>query len=103
MLNGVGGGGGQDKTDKAIDPLQKEVYPQLRVASQGKGPPACRHRLVRETKRKVLFDDLCCMRICAVEVTPPHTQQASSKPMPELELETTVAASRARRTCSQKL
>jgi hypothetical protein len=32
----------------------------------------------------------------------PHTLQSSSHPLPELELETTVAASHARRTCSQK-
>ncbi len=59
MLNGVEvGGGGQEKSDKAEDPLQKEVEPQLPVASQGKGPPVCRQRPARETKRKVLFDDL---------------------------------------------
>jgi hypothetical protein len=55
----MGGGGGQKKSDKAVDPLQKVVDPQLLVASQGKGPPARRQHQVRETKRKVLFDDLC--------------------------------------------
>jgi hypothetical protein len=49
---------GQEKSDKAVDPLQKEVDPQLLVASQGKGPPVRRQRLARETKHKVLFDYL---------------------------------------------
>ncbi len=106
MLNGVGvcEWGGQEKSDKAEDPLQKEVDPLLLVAFQGKGPSA-RHKhppAVRDTKHKVLFDNLCCMRICAMEMTSTHTLQSSSQPLP-MELETTVAASRARRTFSQKL
>ncbi len=64
---------GQEKSNIAEDPLHKEVDPLLLVASQGKGPPTRRQRPARATKRKVLFDDLCCMRICAVEMTPPHT------------------------------
>jgi hypothetical protein len=81
----------------------EEVDPLLPVASQGKGLPA-RHKRppeVRDAKHKALFDNLCCVRICAMEMTPPHTLQSSSQPLP-MELEMTVVASHARRTCSQK-
>jgi hypothetical protein len=75
MLHVVGVGWGQEKSDKAEGPRQKEVDPLLLVASQGKGPPARRQHPARETKRKVLFDYLCCMCICAMEIMEmaPHT------------------------------
>jgi hypothetical protein len=62
------GGGGQEKSDNAEDALQKDFDPRLLLASQSKGPLVRRKHPARDTKRKVLYDNLSCKSICADNV-----------------------------------